>query len=106
MGVCQSAVEKGKSALNSVVGDEQKYNEMCDTAFDKFDTDKSGTIDGAELKPLVNDLVKKIKADAPEIDEEKLKSALNTLDADQDGKVTREEFKKNSRQMLLKICAS
>ena len=90
MGVCQSAVNKGKTSLKGLCEDEAKFNEYMDTAFDKVDVDKNGYLEKEEVRQLVQDLVNKLKL----------------IDTDKDGKVTKEEFRKTSRAKLLAICSS
>ena len=58
-----------------------------------------------EVRQLVQDLVNKLKKDT-NVPEEKVKSALELIDTDKDGKVTKEEFRKTSRAKLLAICSS
>ena len=102
MGNCGSVVEKGKQSLKDIVSDEQKYGEYSDTAFDKVDTNKSGYIEKDELNALINELISKLKQDT-RVPEDKVETALKTLDTDGDGKISREEFKKTSRTKLLSI---
>ena len=61
MGVCQSAVNKGKTSLKGLLDDEEKFNNYMDTAFDKVDVDKNGYLEKNELRQLVQDIVNKLK---------------------------------------------
>jgi len=72
MGVCQSAVNKGKTSLKGLCEDEAKFNEYMDTAFDKVDVDKNGYLEKEEVRQLVQDLVNKLKKDT-NVPEEKVK---------------------------------
>ena len=105
MGICQSAVNKGKTSLKGLVEDEEKFNQYMDTAFDKVDVDKNGYLEKNELRQLVQDIVNKLKKDT-NVPEDKVQSALELIDTNKDGKVTKEEFKKTSRAKLLAICSS
>ena len=105
MGICQSAINKGKTSLKGLVEDEEKFNEYMDTAFDKVDVDKNGYLEKHELRQLVQDLVHKLKKDT-NVPEDKVQSALELIDTNKDGKVTKEEFRKTSRTKLLAICSS
>ena len=105
MGVCDSAIKKGKTSLQSILNNESEYNGYSDSAFDNVDTDKNGYIEKEELTKLAQELVNKIKKDAT-IPEDKVKSALELLDTDGDGRISKEEFRKTSRTKLLSIFAS
>ena len=102
MGVCQSAVNKGKTSLKGLLDDEEKFNNYMDTAFDKVDVDKNGYLEKNELRQLVQDIVNKLKKDT-NVPEDKVKSAMELIDTDGDGKITKEEFRKTSRTKLLAI---
>ena len=102
MGVCQSAVNKGKTSLKGLLDDEEKFNNYMDTAFDKVDVDKNGYLEKNELRQLVQDIVNKLKKDT-NVPEDKVKSAMELIDTDGDGKITKEEFRKTSRAKLLAI---
>ena len=97
---CGSAYNKGKETLLSILYDEVKYSSYSDTAFDKIDIDKNGYIEVYELTQLIQEFVNKIKKDVV-IPEDKVKSALQYLDADGDGKLSKEEFRNQSRFKLL-----
>ena len=105
MGICQSAVNKGKTSLKGLVEDEEKFNQYMDTAFDKVDVDKNGYLEKEELRELVQDIVNKLKKDTT-VPEDKVKSAMELIDTDGDGKITKQEFRKTSRAKLLALCSS
>ncbi|MCQ2816078.1 MAG: EF-hand domain-containing protein [archaeon] len=96
---------KAKASLKAIADDEPKFNGYMDNAFDKFDKDKSGFIEKAELKDLVNDIVQKFKKDT-DLSEDQLKKVFELMDDDKDGKISKEEFRKTSRARVLQICAS
>ena len=100
MGVCDSVVNKGKTSLKDILNNESKYNEYSDTAFDKVDTNKNGYIEKNELGALVQELITQFKKDTT-VPEDKIQSALEVMDTDHDGKVSKEEFRKTSRAKLL-----
>ena len=95
---------KAKSALKSIADDEGKCNSYADSAFDAVDKDKSGYVERNEIGNLVKELVSKFKKDF-NIPEDKLTEAMNLMDKDGDGKISKEEFRKTSRLQLLRICA-
>ena len=105
MGVCKSLANKGKTSLKELLDDEKKFNEYMDTAFDKVDADKNGYLEQHELKELVQDIVNKLKKDT-NVPEDKVKSAMDLIDTDGDGRITKQEFRKTSRAKLLAICSS
>ena len=105
MGVCKSLVNKGKTSLKELLDDEEKFNNYMDTAFDKVDVDKNGYLEKEELRELVQDIVNKLKKDT-NVPEDKVKSAMELIDTDGDGKITKVEFRKTSRAKLLAICSS
>ena len=107
MGVCESAGNKASSALDSaknavkgILNDETQFANYSESAFDKYDTDKSGYIEQSELKNVIDELASKLKQDT-NISEDVVKKALEYIDADKDGKISKEEFTKTSRVKLL-----
>ena len=105
MGVCGDVINKGKTSFKSILNNEKQYNEYSDTVFDKVDTNKNGFIEKEELSILIQELIKKFKKET-RIPEDKVESALKLIDTDGDGKISKEEFRKTSREKLLAIIAS
>ena len=114
MGVCDSAATKAvattsaiTSATNAVTSlknlistNNTKFTDITSSAFDKYDKDKSGYIEQAELKEVINDMANHLNK-STNIDEETVKKVLETMDTDKDGKMSKEEFIKISREKLL-----
>ena len=100
MGNCGSLVDKGKKSLKGILSDEKQYGEYSDSAFDKVDTNKNGYIEKDELNGLIQELITKLKKDT-RIPEDKVQSALELMDTDGDGRISKEEFRKTSRTKLL-----
>ena len=105
MGACGQIINKGKSKLKSILNDEKKYNEYSDKVFNKADKDKNGYIDKKELAILMQDLINKLRKET-KIPENKVELVIKTIDKDDDGKISKEEFRKISRTKLLSIITS
>ncbi len=113
MGVCDSATTKVDSttsaissatnaitSIKNLLNDTTHYTQFASNTFDKFDKTKSGYIEQAELKEVINDMANHLNK-STNIDEETVKKALETMDTDKDGKMSKEEFIKISREKLL-----
>lgn len=66
-----------------------KMNELAIDTFVKYDTNKNGFIEPAELKALVLDTCKKVGLQFEESDVEEL---LREFDLNNDKKISKEEF--------------
>ena len=109
MGICDSAGNKVKETIDSakknvknLLDDEEKYTNLTGDIFDKYDKDKSGYIEQTELKEVINDLASKLNQET-NIPEDVVKKALDQMDIDEDGKISRTEFCNTSRVKLLQI---
>ena len=116
MGVCESATTKAvattsaiTSATNAITSlknlistNNTKFTDITSSAFDKYDKDKSGYIEQAELKEVINDMAKQLNQ-TTNIDEDVVKKALETLDTDKDGRISKEEFTKLTQEKLLAL---
>mmetsp|Transcript_99232 Transcript_99232/g.137885 ORF Transcript_99232/g.137885 Transcript_99232/m.137885 type:complete len:84 (+) Transcript_99232:99-350(+) len=68
----------------------QDIQKISDEIFEKFDADKSGSIDAGELHAMLKDLCEFAKVDIPSEDD--AKKALTELDTNADGKLSKSEF--------------
>ena len=107
MGICDTAKDKTSQAIDSVkssvkdlLNDENKYFTFSSDVFDKYDKDKSGYIEQTELKEVINELAKKLNQET-KVSEDVVKAALDHMDTDTDGKISRDEFCKTSRNKLM-----
>ena len=107
MGICDSAketiknaTESAKSSVSEILNNESKFANYSESAFEKYDTDKSGYIEQAELKKVIDELAANFSKDT-NISEEDVKKVLEQIDTDNDGKISKEEFTKTSRLKLL-----
>ena len=112
MGVCDSATKVVQTtsaissaantitSIKSLLGNTTEFNQLTSDSFDKYDKDKSGYIEQAELKEVINDVASKLNK-TTNIDEETVKKALESIDTNQDGKISKEEFTKVSHEKLL-----
>ena len=107
MGICESAkntaketFDSAKSKIKGILDDENKYLNFTGDIFDKYDKDKSGFIEQAELKEVINELASKLNQET-NISEDVVKKALDEIDTDTDGKISKTEFCNTSRIKLL-----
>ena len=113
MGACDStvnqinstsrAVSSSQKAINSVkklLNSKTEFNKVTTSSFDKYDKDKSGYIEEAELKEVINEMAIQlhIKSD---ISQDDVKKVLNSIDINKDGKISKEEFETLSKEKLL-----
>ena len=104
MGVCECSHDERKTSLKELLVDEEKFNNYINTSFDKVDVDKNGYLEREDLKELIQDIVNKIITDTYDAPRDKVTLAMESIDIDGDGKITKEEFIKTSRDKLLANC--
>ena len=110
MGSCDSAVNQEskptlstKKSVNSVkklVAKKTQYSEFTSSVFDKYDKNKSGYIEKDELRELINDMAEQLNL-GHDISQDDVKKILETIDTQESGKISKEEFTKLSREKLL-----
>ena len=107
MGICESGKNKAsevidstKSSVKGLLDDENKYFEFSGDVFDKYDKDKSGYIEQGELKDVIKELATKFHQEK-NVSEDVVKAALDHMDIDTDGKISKSEFCKTSRLKLI-----
>ena len=110
MGSCDSAVNQEskptfstKKSVNSVkklVAKKTQYSEFTSTVFDKYDKDKSGYIEKSDLREVINDMAETLNI-GHDISQDDVKKILETIETKEDGKISKEEFTKLSREKLL-----
>lgn len=84
--------------LRALLKNEQKFNEMAQTAFDATDEDKSGVIDQQELGKAMSQISADIGIPAPS--KEEVEEVFAVLDEDKSGKIDFNEFKMFVRKIL------
>ena len=92
----QKAIKSVKKLLNNKV----KFNQVTSSSFDKYDKDKSGYIEQAELKDVINEMASQLNRDT-DISEEDVKNVLQAIDTNKDGKISKQEFSNLSKEKLL-----
>jgi hypothetical protein len=71
---------------------QKQADAVLEAIFDKYDKDRSGRLERNEIPLLIKDLAPYIQS-ADVSEEEQVNTILSLLDFDQDGKISREEFK-------------
>ncbi len=85
-------------AIQDILSNEKKFNEVAKVAFDSVDSDKSGQIDAQELEKVMSQIAGDMGADAPS--KEDVMEVLEHLDSDKSGKISFDEFKVLIRDVL------
>jgi Ca2+-binding EF-hand superfamily protein len=79
---------------------DQQLQQAIDAVFVQYDADKSGTLEFAEVKNLINDAFKKLN-NGRSVTDEDVKKFGSHVDSNADGKITKTElfaiFKKISQ---------
>ena len=70
---------------------DDQLSKAIDTVFYKYDADKSGTLDYAELKNLVTDAFSKLGTPR-QVTEQDVQKFGHAVDKNSDGKISREEL--------------
>ena len=113
MGACDSALKKANSAsrtirssrraINSVkkfINNKTKFNQVTTSSFDKYDKNKNGYLEQAELKEAINDMARQLNLNT-DISEEDVKHVLQVIDTNKDGKISKQEFSSLTKEKLL-----
>ena len=83
---------------------QSEFDRFFATAFDKYDRNRDGRIDYNEYQPLINDMCNIIQqkyGSGPTLD--KIRQAWMSLDRDNSGYITRQEFSTRAKQEIERI---
>ena len=83
---------------------QSEFDRFFATAFDKYDRNRDGRIDYNEYQPLINDMcnmIQKKYGSGPTLD--KIRQAWMSLDRDNSGYITRQEFSTRAKQEIERI---
>ncbi len=86
------------SYIDYIVNEDDLLDEITKIAFDSVDTDKSGYIDSRELEKILAQISSDMEAEPPT--KEDVKEILKDLDANDNGKIEIDEFKKLVKNIL------
>ena len=113
MGACDSALKKVNSttrtirssqrAINSVkklINNKTQFNKVSTSSFDKYDKNKNGYLEQAELREAINDMAKQLNLNT-DISEEDVKNVLQAIDTNKDGRISKKEFSNLTKEKLL-----
>jgi Ca2+-binding EF-hand superfamily protein len=84
--------------IRAILADENKLKEVVKAAFESVDTDGSGFIDAPELKKVMSSVAGDIGM--PEPSDNDVIEVMRELDANNDGKISEDEFKVLIKQVL------
>mmetsp|Transcript_20442 Transcript_20442/g.38268 ORF Transcript_20442/g.38268 Transcript_20442/m.38268 type:complete len:96 (-) Transcript_20442:7925-8212(-) len=84
--------------IRQILADDTKLNEVVKAAFESVDTDGSGYIDAPELKKVMSSVAGDIGM--PEPSDADVLEVMQELDANNDGKISEDEFKVLIKQVL------
>ncbi len=88
--------------FEGAVNDQEKFDELILDAFKRTDVDESGFIDRAELKKMLESFVRECELDL-EVDDEFVEKHFKAIDANEDDKLSEEEFKKFYSEVLQRV---
>ena len=100
----------GVEALNqrqrygNVYQNQNEFNNFFVSTFDKYDRNRDGRLDRREFQPLVNEMCQTVQqryGSGPTLD--KIRQAWMTLDRDNSGFITRDEFSRRARAEVERI---
>ena len=100
----------GVEALNqrqrygNVYQNQNEFNNFFVSTFDKYDRNRDGKLDRREFQPLVNEMCQSVQqryGSGPTLD--KIRQAWMTLDRDNSGYITRDEFSRRARAEVERI---
>ena len=80
------------------------FNNFFLSTFDKYDRNRDGRLDRNEFQPLINEMCQRVQqqyGSGPTLD--KIRQAWMTLDRDQSGFITRDEFGRRARAEVERI---
>ena len=80
------------------------FNNFFLSTFDKYDRNRDGRLDRREFKPLIDEMCQRVQqqyGSGPTLD--KIRQAWMTLDRDQSGFITRDEFGRRARAEVERI---
>ena len=83
---------------------QSEFDHFFATAFDRYDRNRDGRIDYNEYQPLINDMCNLIQqkyGSGPTLD--KIRQAWMSLDRDQSGFITRQEFSTRAKREVERI---
>lgn len=92
---------KMREEVKKKVLDESVFGPMVDDLFNSADTDKSGFIDRAELKKLLAELGQILEIPPPSDND--VENELKRLDDNKDGKISKQEFRKLVKELVLLV---
>lgn len=84
--------------IKAILADDEKLTQVTKAVFDSVDTDASGHIDKGELKASMQQIA--AQGDFPAPTDEQVEETLKSLDVNQDGEISPDEFKVLVRQIL------
>ncbi len=88
-----------KEALKNKITDEKVFNEMCDATFKNADLNQNEVIERNELAILLKSIYNSLGISAP--DEKEIDEEFKRLDENNDGKLSKEEFKTLVKDLAL-----
>ena len=102
MGV--EALSNQNQQYRNVYQNQNEFNNYFLSTFDKYDRNRDGRLDRNEFQPLINEMCQRVQqqyGSGPTLD--KIRQAWITLDRDQSGYITRDEFSRRARAEVERI---